>query len=82
LIKRDQATALNCSYVERMSGSRFDLRQRRRECPTCGRLVYLNRDGFYRRHFGTQPDGSVRLCATSGHAPRSVVARALRHLDL
>ncbi len=54
----------------------------RRECPTCGRLIYLNRDGLYRRHFGAQPDGSVRLCATSGHAPAGVVARALRRLDL
>jgi hypothetical protein len=65
-----------------MSGIRFDLRQRRRECPTCGRLIYLNRDGFYRRHFGAQPDGSVRLCAGSGDPPPSVVARALRRLDL
>jgi hypothetical protein len=54
----------------------------RRECPTCGRLIYLNRDGLYRRHFGAQPDGMVRLCATSGHAPAGVVARALRRLDL
>lgn len=48
----------------------------RRKCPTCGRLIYLNRDGLYRRHFGAQPDGMVRLCATSGHAPAGVVARA------
>ena len=65
-----------------MSGIRFELRQQRRKCPTCGRLVYLNRHGFYRRHFGAQPDGSVRLCVTSGHAPPAVVARALRSLDL
>jgi hypothetical protein len=65
-----------------MSGIRVDLRQRRRECPTCGRLVHLNRDGFYRRHFGAQPDGSVRLCAASGQVPSGVVARALRRLDL
>lgn len=40
-----------------------------RECPTCGRAIYLNREGFYRRHFSAQPDGSVRLCRNSGHAP-------------
>jgi hypothetical protein len=54
----------------------------RRECPSCDRLVYLNRDGFYRRHFGAQPDGSVRLCATSGHAPHGMVAPALHRLNL
>lgn len=54
----------------------------RRECPTCGRLIYLNREGLYRRHFGAQPGGSVRLCATSGQAPLGVVARVRRRLDL
>jgi hypothetical protein len=48
----------------------------RRECPTCGRLIYLNREGPYRRHFGAQPGGSVRLCATSGQAPPDVGACA------
>jgi hypothetical protein len=65
-----------------MSGIRFDLRQQRRKCSTCGRFVYLNGDGFYRRHFGAQPDGSVRLCGTSGHTPPGVVARPVRSLDL
>jgi len=65
-----------------MAGIRFDLQQQRRTCPTCDRLIYLNRQGSYRRHFGAQPGGSVRLCATSGHAPPSVVARALSRLDL
>jgi len=42
-----------------------------RECPTCGRTIYLNREGRYRRHFSPQPDGSVRLCRNSGSAPPS-----------
>jgi hypothetical protein len=40
---------------------------RPRLCPTCGRLVYLNRDGLYRRHFAAEPDGRRHLCAKSGH---------------
>jgi hypothetical protein len=34
-----------------------DLRHPARECPSCGRHVYLNRDGCYRRHFAIDPDG-------------------------
>jgi len=82
LIKMDQATRLNGSYGKRMAGVRSKLPRPRRWCPSCGRLVYLNRDGFYRRHFGAQPDGSVRLCAESGHAPPDAEALALRRLDL
>ncbi|HET7353553.1 MAG TPA: hypothetical protein VFJ11_05845 [Gaiellaceae bacterium] len=52
----------------------------RRECPICGRLIYLNREGLYRRHFGGQTDGSVRLCGNSGHAPPGIVGRVLRRL--
>ena len=52
---------------------------RARECPSCGRRVYLNRDGCYRRHFATEPDGRRRLCASS-QAHAVVLPRALRRL--
>ena len=67
-----------------MSGFGSDLRlpKLKRKCPGCGRIVYLNRDGLFRRHFGPRPDGSVRLCPESGRAPPGVVARAMRRLDL
>src|SRR4029077_13135617 len=43
--------ALSGAYLERMT--RADLRHRARECPSCRRAVYLNREGCYRRHFAT-----------------------------
>jgi hypothetical protein len=43
-----------------------DYRNRVRECPSCGRIVRLNREGRYRRHFVTEPDGRVHLCSGSG----------------
>ena len=58
---------------------RSDLRAR--ECPSCGRHVYLNRDGCYRRHFATELDGRRHLCAAS-HAHAVVLSPALRSLDL
>jgi len=64
-----------------MSGFRFDLRQRRRECPNCGRLVYLNGNGFYRRHFTAEPDGRRHLCAGSGRPPGEAAPRVARRLD-
>jgi hypothetical protein len=57
-------------------------RDRPRLCPACGRLVYLNRDGLYRRHLAVEPDGRRHLCAGSGHASVSVVPGGLRRLDL
>ena len=45
---------------------RSDFRDRVRECPICGRLVYLNREGCYRRHYATGPDRRLHLCAASG----------------
>jgi hypothetical protein len=53
---------------------------RARECSSCGRRVYLNRDGCYRRHFATEPDGRRHLCAAS-QAPVGVLPRALRRFD-
>jgi hypothetical protein len=35
-----------------------------RRCRACGRFVYLNRHGQYRRHF-TEIDGRRRLCSAS-----------------
>jgi hypothetical protein len=32
-----------------------------RSCRVCGRFVYLNRRGEYRRHFAER-DGRLRLC--------------------
>ena len=52
-----------------------------RECPNCRRGVRLNREGRYRRHFATEPDGRRHLCAAS-RAPAELVPRALDRLDL
>jgi hypothetical protein len=53
-----------------------------RLCPTCGRLVYLNREGLYRRHFAAEPDGRRHLCAESGHESVGVVQPdGLRRFD-
>jgi len=58
-----------------------DFRNRVRECPNCGRLVRLNRESRYRRHFATAPDGRLRLCAASGHPPAELVPREPGRLD-
>jgi hypothetical protein len=58
-----------------------DFRNRVRECPNCGRLVRLNRERCYRRHFATGPDRRLQLCEASGHAPAELAPRALRRLD-
>ncbi|MGZ4418128.1 MAG: hypothetical protein ACXVRV_08130 [Gaiellaceae bacterium] len=55
--------------------------RRARECPSCGRTVYLNRDGCYRRHFATEPNGRRHICAAS-HAHAVVLPRSLRRFDL
>jgi hypothetical protein len=52
-----------------------------RECPNCRRGVLLNREGCYRRHFATEPDGRRQLCAASW-APAELVPRALDRLNL
>ena len=72
--------ALSGTYVELMHPS--DFRNRVRECPSCRRLVRLNRDGQYRRHFATEPDGRLHLCTATGQASSDVAPRALRSLDL
>jgi hypothetical protein len=41
-------------------------RARLRLCPTCDRLVHLNRNDLYRRHLAVEPDGRRHLCAGSG----------------
>jgi len=57
-------------------------RTRPRLCPTCGRLVYLNRAGLYRRHFADDPDGRRHLCPGSGHDSGGVMQLSgLRGLD-
>jgi hypothetical protein len=80
VIKTGHAAPPSGIYVERMHHS--DFRNQVRECPNCGRLVRLNREGRYRRHFATEPDGRLRLCPASGHTSAGVVARDLRRLDL
>jgi hypothetical protein len=44
-------------------------------CPSCGRGVALNRDGLYRRHYATAPDGTRRLCVASSRKPPVVSSR-------
>jgi hypothetical protein len=44
-----------------------------RKCPSCGRLVDLDRKGRYRRHFAFEPDGGRHLCAGSGRRDEGVV---------
>jgi hypothetical protein len=62
---------------------RTDRSSRPRLCPTCGRLVYLNREGLFRRHFATEPDGQRHLCAASGQESAGVVRPGgLRRFDL
>jgi hypothetical protein len=67
------------TMTPQMRLGRSDLRTR--ECPSCGRRVYLNRDGCYRRHFATQPDGRRHLCAES-RAHAVFPLGPLRRLDL
>jgi hypothetical protein len=50
-----------------------DFQRRECKCPSCGQLVYLLRNGFYRRHFATEPDGRGHLCVASGGRPDGVV---------
>ena len=71
--------ALSGTYVELMHPS--DFRNRVRECPNCRRLARLNREGCYRRHFATELDGRLHLCAASGQPPSDVAPLALRRLD-
>jgi hypothetical protein len=54
--------------------NRFDVQRQVCECPSCGRRIYLNREGAFRRHLAAGPDGRRHLCAASGHAPADVVA--------
>jgi hypothetical protein len=57
-------------------------RGRPRLCPTCGRLIYLNRDGLYRRHYAAEPDGRRHLCAGSGRESSGVAPGGLHRFDL
>jgi hypothetical protein len=57
-------------------------RGRPRLCPSCGRLVYLNREGLYRRHFTVEPDGRRHLCAESGCEFADVAPGGLHRFDL
>jgi hypothetical protein len=51
-------------------------------CRVCGRFVYLNRRGEYRRHL-TTIDGRTRLCPATGHdALTEQRARAARWLRI
>jgi hypothetical protein len=51
----------------------YDHRHGTRKCPSCGRLVNLNRNGQYRRHFAVESDGRRRLCIASLRTPGGVV---------
>lgn len=44
-----------------------------RGCESCGKPVYLNRQGEYRRHFTVAPDGRRHLCVASGRTPAGFV---------
>jgi hypothetical protein len=79
VIKTGQARAARATYLERMVPA--DFRSRVRECPNCGRLVRLNREGCYRRHYATAPDRRLHLCAASGHAAAELVPRGLSRHD-
>ena len=72
----DRAARTYRGYVEHMHNSDF------RECPNCHRDVFLNREGCYRRHFATEPDGRLHLCAASGQTPVELVPLALDRFDL
>jgi hypothetical protein len=59
------------------------LRPRRRRCPTCDRLIYLNGSGRYRRHYVDEPDGRRHICAGSGtEVELAERPGELRRLDL
>ncbi|MFZ0340871.1 MAG: hypothetical protein WAL31_00860 [Gaiellaceae bacterium] len=57
-------------------------RGRPRLCPACGRLIYLNREGLYRRHFAVEPDGRSHLCAASGRESAGDAPGGLHRFDL
>jgi hypothetical protein len=46
--------------------ARSDHRHGVGECPSCGRLVDLDRNGRFRRHFAFEAGGRRRLCRGSG----------------
>lgn len=46
-----------------------------RECQTCGRVVRLNRDGKYAKHYRTAPSGRREVCLASGR--NALTAREL-----
>lgn len=45
-------------------------------CPSCGRLVDLDRNGRCRRHYAFASDGRRRLCPASG-GPENAEVRLL-----
>jgi hypothetical protein len=53
--------------------ARSDHRHGVGECPTCGRLVDLDRSGRYRRHYALDPQGRRRLCPASGRREETTV---------
>lgn len=78
MIKTGQAARARRDLAWSMMHS--DYRDRVRKCPTCGRVVRLNREGRYRRHYATERDGRLRLCAAS--YARACAAPGLDRLDL
>jgi hypothetical protein len=56
-----------------MDRSKRDHRHGAGKCPSCGRLVDLDRNGRYRRHFAFERDGHRHLCVASGRAAQGVV---------
>jgi len=57
----------------------YDHRHGAGTCPSCGRVVDLDRTGGYRRHYAFEPDGRRRLCAASGRKAEGVVRLLTAH---
>jgi hypothetical protein len=53
--------------------TRSDHRHGARDCPSCCRLVDLDRHGHFRRHLAIAPDGRRHLCVASGRGPDGVM---------
>jgi hypothetical protein len=73
-----------CTYRRGVTASRNSAAARRgrpKLCPTCGRLIYLNRDGLFRRHFTAEPDGRRHLCTGSLHEFTGVAPGGLHRFD-
>ena len=85
MTNRGQPAVTQRHYLRTVMNSRHKAKDRRgrpRLCPTCGRLIYLNREGLYRRHFALEPDGRRHLCAGSGRESTGVASGGLHRFEL